>query len=63
MHIDWDRREDPPTEVKVGADLTTEIAFGEDGVPAVEFPEIAEAVRTVLEAFMADFPETEFLDE
>jgi hypothetical protein len=63
MHIDWDRREDPPTEVKVGGDLTTEIAFREDGVRAVEFPEIAEAVRTVLEAFMADFPKTEFLDE
>lgn len=58
FRIVWSPGEEPPSEVKVGGDLTTEIAFGDVGLPASEFSKIADAVRNVTEAFMADFPET-----
>ena len=62
FRIVWDRREEPPREVKVSGDLTTEVAFGDVGMPASEFPKISKAVRTITEAFLAEFPETEYVD-
>jgi hypothetical protein len=62
LRMVWSRGEEAPRDVKVSADLTTEIAFGDVGVPAADFPQIAKAVRTILDAFMRDLPETEFVD-
>lgn len=49
-----------PVEVKIAGNITTEVAFGEVGVPVSAFPKTAEAVRRVLEAFLAEFPETKY---
>jgi hypothetical protein len=62
LRIGWRRREEPPREVKVSGDLTLGIAFGEGGLDALQFSKLAEAVREVMQAFMADFPETEWVD-
>lgn len=62
FRIVWDPAEEPPREVNVGGDFITEPAFGEVGLPASELPKIAEAVRGVMQAFLAQFPETKWAD-
>jgi hypothetical protein len=42
FRIVWRREEKPPREVKVTGNLTSEIAFGDIGMPASEFSKIAE---------------------
>jgi hypothetical protein len=49
-------------DVELSGEVTTQVAFGDVGLPASEFSKIAEAVRKITEGFMADFPETEFFD-
>jgi hypothetical protein len=39
------------------------VGFGDVGIPISEFKKIAEAVRTVMEAFLAECPETTYTDE
>jgi hypothetical protein len=62
LRLGWDRREEPPREVQVGGDLTLGIALGEIETDFAEFPKVAEAVQAVLQAFLAEFPETEYVD-
>ena len=62
FRIVWSRDEKPPADVTIGGDVTTEVAFGDVGLPASEFSKIADAVRKVLEAFLAEFPETQYTD-
>jgi hypothetical protein len=54
--------EEAPREVKMSGDLTLGVAFGEVGLDAGEFPKIAEVVHGLLNVFLADFPETEFIE-
>ena len=60
LRIVWRKAEPPPKEVKIAGNITTQVAFGEIGMPASEFPKLAEAVRTIFEAFLAEFPETRY---
>jgi hypothetical protein len=62
FRIGWNRGQEPPRDVKVGGDLSLGIAFGDIGLDAADFPKIAEAVRATMNAFMVDFPETEWVD-
>jgi hypothetical protein len=63
FRIVWRRGEEPPTKVQLRGDMRTETVFGDVGLPASEFPKIADAVRTIVEAFMREFPETEYVDD
>lgn len=63
LRIEWVRGHEPPREVKVSGELTMEVAFGEIGLLASEFSKIGDAVRTIIEAFTAEFPETKFVEE
>jgi hypothetical protein len=56
------RTEDPPQKVEMGGHLNLGIAFGELGLDASDLKKVAAYVHTLLEAFMRDFPETEFVD-
>jgi hypothetical protein len=62
FRITWEPGEEPPREVQVNADMTLGIAFGDIGVAASSIRHIAEAVLKVIQAFMADFPETVWED-
>jgi hypothetical protein len=55
FRIVYRREEKPPASVKITGDLTTQVAFGDIGLPAGEFPKIAEAVRTIINSFLAEF--------
>jgi hypothetical protein len=61
--INWDRSEEPPRNVQVGGNLRTGIVFGDIGLDASDFRNIAQDVLKIIHAFMADFPETVFVDE
>jgi hypothetical protein len=58
----WRRDEPPPGIVKLSGELKLGVAFGEMGMDASDFKKIAAAVLAILQAFMRDFPETEFVD-
>ncbi len=62
FRIVWQPGQPPPPNVKLTGDLSVGIAFGEIGLDASDFPKIAKAVLSIVQAFMADFPETEFVD-
>jgi hypothetical protein len=62
FRICWRRDQPPPQNVNLSGDLKLGIAFGEIGVDASDFKHIARDVRAIMEAFMRDFPETEFID-
>lgn len=62
FRICWRRDQPPPKEVSLSGDLQLGIAFGEIGLDASAFKHIARDVRTIMEAFMRDFSETEFID-
>jgi hypothetical protein len=63
FRIRWGRDQPPPPDVRLSGDLKLGIAFGEMGLDASDFKKVANYVRSnVLEAFMRDFPETEFTD-
>ena len=47
---------------QIRGNITLGIAFGEIGLDAADFKVIAKYVKTILQALMADFPETEFVD-
>lgn len=54
--------QEPSGKVEMEGNLTLGVAFGEVGLDAADFPRIAELVRNILEAFMRDFPETEYVE-
>jgi hypothetical protein len=58
----WRRGQPPPTNVELTGDLKLGIAFGEMGMDASDFKKIAEIVLAIVQGFMRDFPETEFMD-
>jgi hypothetical protein len=62
FRIVFERGSPPPKEVKIAGDIMTEVAFGEIGMPVSEFPKLAEGVRPIMEAFLAEFPETHYTD-
>jgi hypothetical protein len=49
-------------EVQMGGHLRLGIAFGEIGLDADSYKDIAEYVRIVIEIFMRQFPETRYID-
>ena len=53
---------EPPADVKMKGDLTLGVAFGEIGLDAGDFPMIAETVHGIVEVFLADFPETKYVE-
>jgi hypothetical protein len=55
------RTEDAPKSVQMGGGMDLGIAFGDIGLDASDFPKLATYVKSLLEAFMRDFPETEFV--
>ena len=58
----WRRDQPAPTDVRMAGEIKLGIAFGEMRMDASDFKKIAAAVLAVLQAFMRDFPETEFVD-
>jgi hypothetical protein len=63
FRIVWKRTEEPPRSVQVGGNFTTGIAFGEVGVDGSHFKRIPEFIRLgILEPFMREFPETQYID-
>ena len=62
LRLLWGPGEEPPRSVKMSYHLTLGIAFGEIGLDAEDFPKVAKLVLTIIERFMADFPETVFED-
>ena len=62
FRMTWNRGVEPPHEVKMSGDLPLGITFGDIGLDASDFPRVAESVRRVTQTFLADFPETEFID-
>jgi hypothetical protein len=62
FRITWKPGEEPPREVEVSGDMTLGIAFGDIGLAASSYVDIAKYVLRVIQAFMADFPETEWVD-
>jgi hypothetical protein len=49
-------------DVRLAGELKLGIAFGEMRMDASDFKKIAATVLAVLQAFMRDFPETQFVD-
>jgi hypothetical protein len=62
LRIEWKRGEEAPREVKVTGDMPLGISFGEIGLDARDFKVIAKTVLRIIQAFMRDFPETEFVE-
>jgi hypothetical protein len=62
LRIEWKRGEEAPREVKVTGNAPLGISFGEIGLDAGDFRKIAKTVLGILQAFMCDFPETEFIE-
>lgn len=62
LRIQWRPGEEPPRKVQMGGGLTLGIAFGEIGLDAASFRHVGEYVLRVIQAFMVDFPETEWTD-
>lgn len=60
--IRWAREAQPPANVTFAGTLPLAISFGDPGVPFLEIPKIADAVLTVIQLFLAEFPETEYVD-
>lgn len=51
-----------PASVEIGGNLQLGIAFGDIGLNSDSFRHIAEYVRSVIERFMRQFPETKYVD-
>lgn len=49
--------EEPPLKVDMGGHIHIDIAFGERAISWEGMPKLAEAVKTVVSAFIADFPD------
>lgn len=62
LRLIWDPREEPPRSVNVDFDFTLGIALGEVGLDAQDFQRLAWDIQTVIQRFLADFPETEFIE-
>jgi hypothetical protein len=62
LRVVWRKGAPPPLEVTLTGDVSVGIAFGEVGLNASDYKTIAQAVLRILQAFMSDFPETEFVD-
>jgi hypothetical protein len=58
----WRRDQPAPRDVRLAGEVKLGIAFGEMRMDARDFKKIAAAVLAVLQGFMRDFPETEFVD-
>jgi hypothetical protein len=58
----WRRDQPLPTDVRLAGELKLGITFGEMRMDASDFKKIAATVLAVLQAFMRDFPETQFVD-
>jgi hypothetical protein len=63
FRIRWQPGQPPPQNVALTGNLPLGIAFGEIGLDASDFSKIADAVLMIVRAFMADFPETEFVGD
>jgi hypothetical protein len=63
FRIVWRKDAEPPQSVHLSGTIPTDVGFGDIGIPISEFKKIPEAVRAVMEAFLAEFPETRCTDE
>lgn len=63
LRIVWRKDAPPPRTVTLSGNVDLGIAFGEFGLDASDFKKVASAALRIIQAFMADFPETEFSDE
>lgn len=62
FRIHFRRDQEAPRKVDMRANLSLGIAFGDMGLDAANFRTIAEYVHRILNAFLAEFPETEYVD-
>jgi hypothetical protein len=63
FRITWKRTEEPPRSVHMSGDLTLGKTFGEMGADAADFKKLPQLIRVgILEPFMREFPETQYID-
>jgi hypothetical protein len=62
LRVVWRKDVSPPIDVTLAGHLNLGIAFGEFRLDAGEFLRLADGVRGILNAFLDEFPETEYVD-
>jgi hypothetical protein len=62
LRVEWRRDREAPGQVEMEYPITFGIAFGDIGLNAAQFPQMAGDILKIVQAFMADFPETEFIE-
>jgi len=61
LRIKWRSDQAPPDAVGLSGQLELGVAFGDFGLNAEDFKEVARTVLAIVQSLMRDFPETEFV--